>query len=681
MKLVRRPVGLPAAPFATTLITVVLLIVAVAPWVSIDTRAATPTSGVGGTVSIGTATLSTGKVNIPIVTTAAVDGYAGLNITLTWNASLLSFSSADLSGSTLAALGGYLCLPGPYSGAGGTGELESCSVFSGSTTNAGLLVTFHLNVLATGCSNLHIVTYDVPDNGDTDFGAYTIDAASGSPQSNALGPDIGVDTSTGASCGTPPPPEQTISFGQASKTYGDPDFDLVATASSGLPVTFAISGDCSIVGETVHILSAGSCTAIASQSGDSYWHAAPDVLVVFSINKANQSISFPAPPTVPFDQASTAVSATASSGLPVSIVTLSPLQCSIAGTSVSFVAVGTCTLQANQAGDMNHNPASAQASFSITKGNQTISFEPIPDKVVSEPDFVVAATASSGLPIVWGVSGDCTNPIDATIHLTAVVSGSCTVTAFQLGDSNWNAAPHVTQAFNILPIPCEIDQADINGDGAVNGLDLNALAMWFAQVVPPAPVAVDVNDDGAINGLDLGILAKWFTHSVTECPPTETPTPTPTTIPTATDTPTGLPDLVIQSIFSQAPVWVASGDCAQPGHTAPGYTDVTVANTGAGDAGSFSVDANGMVQTVPGLSTGRTQTLRFNFYLYGEITAVADVYDEVTESSEANNELTIDPSIGGTATSTPSTTPTPTCTVGPTDTWTPTPTPTGTPTP
>ena len=47
---------------------------------------------------------------------------------------------------------------------------------------------------------------------------------------------------------------QTITFAPlADKTYGDPDFTVSATASSGLPVSFTASGSCTVAGTTVHI--------------------------------------------------------------------------------------------------------------------------------------------------------------------------------------------------------------------------------------------------------------------------------------------------------------------------------------------------------------------------------------------------------------------------------------------
>ena len=86
---------------------------------------------------------------------------------------------------------------------------------------------------------------------------------------------------------------QTITFGAlADKTSGDPDFNVSATASSGLPVTFIGSGSCSVTGSSIHITGVGSCIVTAHQGGDVNYNPAPDVPQSFNINKANQTITF-----------------------------------------------------------------------------------------------------------------------------------------------------------------------------------------------------------------------------------------------------------------------------------------------------------------------------------------------------------------------------------------------------
>src|SRR5205807_4207581 len=102
------------------------------------------------------------------------------------------------------------------------------------------------------------------------------------------------------------------------KTFGDPDFNVSATASSGLPVSFNATGNCTIAGNTVRLTGAGSCTTTASQPGNANFNAAADVPQTFKIAKANQTITFVALANKTFGDADFNVSATASSGLSVS---------------------------------------------------------------------------------------------------------------------------------------------------------------------------------------------------------------------------------------------------------------------------------------------------------------------------------------------------------------------------
>jgi uncharacterized repeat protein (TIGR01451 family) len=83
---------------------------------------------------------------------------------------------------------------------------------------------------------------------------------------------------------------QTINFpAPTDKTFGNADFTVTATATSGLVVSFSASGNCTVTGAgtgTVHLTGAGSCTITASQAGDPTYLAAPDVARTFNIAKA-----------------------------------------------------------------------------------------------------------------------------------------------------------------------------------------------------------------------------------------------------------------------------------------------------------------------------------------------------------------------------------------------------------
>jgi serine protease AprX len=249
---------------------------------------------------------------------------------------------------------------------------------------------------------------------------------------------------------------QSITFPAiAGKTYGDADFAPGASASSTLAVSYAASGNCSMVGGLVHISGAGSCTVTASQPGlDVYdiantgpkpWYPAADVVRSFSIAKASQTISFGALGGKTYGDPDFGVAATSSSGLAVSFAATG--NCTIAGATVHITGAGSCTVTASQGGNANYNAApDVPQAFTIAKADQTIDFGALADKTYGEPDFDVAATSSSGLPVSFGAGGNCT-VAGSTVHITG--AGSCVIAASQGGDDNYNAAPDVTQPFSI----------------------------------------------------------------------------------------------------------------------------------------------------------------------------------------------------------------------------------------
>jgi hypothetical protein len=75
-----------------------------------------------------------------------------------------------------------------------------------------------------------------------------------------------------------------------NRTVGDAPFNLVATASSGLPVSFASNTPaiCTVSGATVTLVAAGQCTISADQAGDANFSAALTVSQSFSVAAAGQ---------------------------------------------------------------------------------------------------------------------------------------------------------------------------------------------------------------------------------------------------------------------------------------------------------------------------------------------------------------------------------------------------------
>src|SRR5205085_2663556 len=147
-------------------------------------------------------------------------------------------------------------------------------------------------------------------------------------------------------------------------------------------------------------------------------------------------------------------SATASSGLPVSL-TIDPAAssiCTISGSTVSFTAAGTCTIDANQAGNASYQPApQAQQSFSVGRALPWLTTTSDPDAAdTHDPPDTGVPTETSGLPVTFSAdpssAGVCTVSGD-TVSFSE--RGDCTINADQAGDSSWWPAPRAQQTFRV----------------------------------------------------------------------------------------------------------------------------------------------------------------------------------------------------------------------------------------
>jgi hypothetical protein len=176
---------------------------------------------------------------------------------------------------------------------------------------------------------------------------------------------------------------QTITFGPlAAAKLGVPPITLGATSSAGLPVSYAVrSGPCTVSGSTLTIAGAGSCSITASQAGSTDYDAAAPVTQVLMIARGDQSIAFTSTPpaNASFGGSAYTVSATASSGLSVSL-SVDPSAssvCAVSGATVTFIGVGNCTVDADQPGDANWNAAArVQQSFAVAKAVTVLAAAP-----------------------------------------------------------------------------------------------------------------------------------------------------------------------------------------------------------------------------------------------------------------------------------------------------------------
>ena len=177
---------------------------------------------------------------------------------------------------------------------------------------------------------------------------------------------------------------QTTTFDKpADVELGRGSIEVTATATSGLTITFQSDTPsvCSVVTgtNTVTLATTGTCTIRAQQPGNDIWLPTPDVTQPFTISRNTQVITFAQPPQSSLLQGSIEVTATASSGLPVTFQSDTPSVCSVVtGTNtVTLITVGTCTIRAQQPGNGEWQPTPDMTqSFTVVDGkqDQTITF-------------------------------------------------------------------------------------------------------------------------------------------------------------------------------------------------------------------------------------------------------------------------------------------------------------------
>ena len=171
----------------------------------------------------------------------------------------------------------------------------------------------------------------------------------------------------------------------------------------------------------------------------------------FSVAKASQSITFGALAAKTYGAAPFTVSATASSGLAVSFASLTTPVCTVSGSTVTLIAVGTCTIRASQAGNATYAAApNVDQSFSVNAAliTQTITFGALSGQTFGAAPFTVSATASSGLSVSFA---SLTTPV-CTVSgstVTLVGAGTCTIQASQAGNATYAAAPSVSQSLAV----------------------------------------------------------------------------------------------------------------------------------------------------------------------------------------------------------------------------------------
>ncbi len=206
---------------------------------------------------------------------------------------------------------------------------------------------------AGSCSNVG-ATYTMTSG----TGTCSVTASqAGNANYSAAAPVVQVTNATKAS--------QTISVATAapSAVVKNSSFTVVASSSSGLPVSFVTSGACTNSGGTITMANkaTGSCTITMTQAGNGNYAAASPVVEITAIAAPRTpTVSFTGAPASAAYGSTFMVTATTDASTTAVITATTPAACTISGNTVSMVSgTGTCVLGAKWAADDVYSAATA----------------------------------------------------------------------------------------------------------------------------------------------------------------------------------------------------------------------------------------------------------------------------------------------------------------------------------
>jgi sugar lactone lactonase YvrE len=235
------------------------------------------------------------------------------------------------------------------------------------------------------------------------------------------------------------------------------------TSSLGLPVTLTSTTPlvCTVLGTpgstyTVNLIAVGTCGLSATQAGTS-GSSAPAISSAsightFAVTLTPQAITFAIPAqtygAVPFS-----VSASSTSGLPVTLTSTTPAVCTASGTSpatITLVESGLCTINATVPANSYYATASVTQSFSVAGESQTITFPNPGTQTYGAAPFTMSASSTSGLPvaIASATPAVCTASGTSSVTVTLLEGGLCQIKATVPANSSY-ASASVLQSFTV----------------------------------------------------------------------------------------------------------------------------------------------------------------------------------------------------------------------------------------
>ena len=288
-----------------------------------------------------------------------------------------------------------------------------------------------------------------------------------------------------------------------TKTYGDADFAVNATASSGLPIDY-ISSDPTVATVSssgmVHILSAGITTITASQLGDNRYTATADITQNLTVNKApltltaaNQTVSYgSAIPALTFNSTGFV------NGEDQQVLNTQP---TLTTTATSTSDAGTYPIAIADADAGNYNITYLPGTLTISPAVQTVTLTSPATKIYGDADFNLNASSNTTLPLNYASSNTALATVDASGNVHILGAGTVTFTVSQDGNSNYATANAAQQTITINKAPLTITADNqTRAYGASNPtLNVNYTGFVNAETAVVLTIPVTVSTSAVVN--------------------------------------------------------------------------------------------------------------------------------------------------------------------------------------
>ena len=266
------------------------------------------------------------------------------------------------------------------------------------------------------------------------------------------------------------PQSITISL-SSTLTYSATTYNLNSYTSSNSGLTsFTYSSDntavASISGNTLTLVGAGTANITASQAGNGTYSAASQILTL-TVSPATLTITGLSVVSKTYN----GTTAATLSGTPAFSGVVGSDVVTIGGTPVATytsanvangitVNVTGYTKSGTNAG--NYTLTQPTLTGNITQASQTISFGSLPSPIYATTSpFTIASTATSGLTVTYTViSGSAVANVTSSGTVTPVGVGTVTIYANQAGNTNYAAAPQVSQSLTVSSSPTNLLKFD-----------------------------------------------------------------------------------------------------------------------------------------------------------------------------------------------------------------------------